>query len=55
MQELKRNFSPINSSKTFGVRIGLANKNKYSPNVANEQPMTAIPIKMNMTMANMNN
>jgi hypothetical protein len=23
MQELQRNFSPINSQKTFGIRIGL--------------------------------
>ena len=28
MQELQRNFSPINSQKTFGIRIGLTNQKK---------------------------
>jgi hypothetical protein len=27
-EELQRNFSPINSQKTFGVRIGLQNTKK---------------------------
>lgn len=59
MQELQRNFSPINSQKTFGVRIGLANTKKSqiptngdSPS-NNRQPMMAVPVKMNMTMVNM--
>ena len=58
MQELQRNFSPINSQKTFGVRIGLANAQKTknqpgdSPNNS-RQPMMAVPVKMNMTMVNM--
>ena len=26
--EFERNFSPINSHKTFGVRIGVGNKGK---------------------------
>ena len=27
-KEFERNFSPINSQKTFGVRIGVGNKSK---------------------------
>ena len=31
LRELERNFSPINSEKTFGVRYGLAKQNSKKP------------------------
>ena len=32
MRELERNFSPINSQKTFGVRYGLSKQSSKKPN-----------------------
>ena len=59
MRELERNFSPINSQKTFGVRYGLAKLNTKNPKGSNKQvndPAMGISPegqgKMNNTMIN---
>ena len=49
MEELQRTFSPINSQKTFGYRIGLANQKKQGMNGQFESP------QMNNRTINMTN
>ena len=60
MRELERNFSPINSQKTFGVRYGLAKQNSKKPKIleklANDPVSKGLSPgsqgKMNHTMIN---